>query len=162
MNHPKRQVFYSFHYERDVARVQQIRNIGAIEDNKPVSANEWEEVKRKGTDAIRKWIDDNMQYRSCVVVLVGTETASRPWVQYEIKHAWENGKGVVGICIHNLKDFSGKTEPKGKNPFEYIPFENGNLSDVVKCYDPGLDPYRTIRMNLEDWIEEAIEIRKRY
>ena len=44
----KRQVFYSFHYDNDVFRVQQIRNIGALEDNKPVSANEWENIKRGG------------------------------------------------------------------------------------------------------------------
>lgn len=30
-----------------------------------------------------------MKYRSCVVVLVGSETASRPWIQYEIEHAWK-------------------------------------------------------------------------
>lgn len=48
----KRQVFYSFHYGNDVRRVAQIRSIGALEDNKPVSANEWEEVKRKGHKAI--------------------------------------------------------------------------------------------------------------
>lgn len=34
-------------------RVQQIRNIGSIEDNKPVSVNDWEEVKRKGDGSIR-------------------------------------------------------------------------------------------------------------
>ena len=41
-----RQVFYSFHFNNDVMRVQQIRNIGIIEGNTPVSANEWEEIKR--------------------------------------------------------------------------------------------------------------------
>ena len=55
----KRQVFYSFHYDNDVFRVHQIRNIGAIEDNKPVSPNEWEEVKRGKEAKIKKWIDDN-------------------------------------------------------------------------------------------------------
>ena len=49
----KRQVFYSFHYDNDVFRVQQIRNIGALEDNKPVSANEWESVKRGGEASIK-------------------------------------------------------------------------------------------------------------
>jgi hypothetical protein len=62
----KRQIFYSFHFANDVMRVQQIRNIGAFEDNKPVSVNDWEEVKKKGDAAIEKWIDDNMNYRSCV------------------------------------------------------------------------------------------------
>ena len=62
-----RQVFYSFHFDNDVMRVQQIRNIGVIEDNKPVSANDWEDVKNGGNAAIEKWIADNMKYRSCVV-----------------------------------------------------------------------------------------------
>ena len=35
----KRQVFYSFHYANDVMRVQQIRNIGMVEGNSPVSPN---------------------------------------------------------------------------------------------------------------------------
>jgi hypothetical protein len=74
---PKRQIFYSFHFANDVMRVQQIRNIGALEDNKPVSENQWEDIKRKGDDAIKRWIDDNMSYRSCVIVLIGTETAER-------------------------------------------------------------------------------------
>jgi hypothetical protein len=78
----KRQIFYSFHFDNDVLRVQQIRNIGVLEDNKPVSVNDWEEVKQKGTTSIERWIDDNMKYRSCVVVLVGEQTANRPWVKY--------------------------------------------------------------------------------
>ena len=100
----KRQIFYSFHFANDVFRVQQIRNLGALEDNKPVSVNDWEEVKKKGDAAIEKWIDDNMNYRSCVVVLIGEETANRKWVKHEIQKAWKDKKGLVGIHIHNLKD----------------------------------------------------------
>ena len=43
----KRQIFYSFHFDNDVMRVQQVRNIGALEENKPVSPNDWEDVKKK-------------------------------------------------------------------------------------------------------------------
>ncbi|MDR1877511.1 MAG: TIR domain-containing protein [Flavobacteriaceae bacterium] len=95
----KRQVFYSFHYKNDVMRAAQIRNIGAIEGNKPVSENDWEEVKRKGDVAVEKWIDDNMKYRSCVVVLVGEETANRKWVKYEIQKAWKDGKMERGLSV---------------------------------------------------------------
>lgn len=42
----KRQVFYSFHFDNDVMRVQQIRNIGVVEGNKPVAPNNWEQIKR--------------------------------------------------------------------------------------------------------------------
>ena len=157
----KRQVFYSFHYDNDVFRVQQIRNIGALEDNKPVSANEWESVKRGGEASIKKWIDDNLRYKSCVVVLVGEETANRKWVRYEIEKAWELGKGLVGVYIHNLKDPRTGKSSKGKNPFDQFEFDDGTkLSSVVKCYNPNRnDTYNEIKDNLEDWIEEAIASR---
>jgi hypothetical protein len=166
----KRQVFYSFHYKNDVRRVAQIRNIGAIEDNKPVSENAWEEVKKKGDKAVEKWIDDNMKYRSCVIVLVGEETAKRKWVKYEIKKAWNEGKGLLGIYIHNIKDpllcrqgKSGKCN-KGDNPFEQFKLNDGTkLSSIVTCYNPFfLDAYNEIKENLEDWIKEAINVRKQY
>ena len=161
----KRQVFYSFHYGNDVRRVAQIRNIGALEDNKPVSANEWEEVKRKGQKAIEKWIDDNMRYRSCVIVLVDEETANRPWVKYEIEKAWNEGRGVVGIYIHNIKDpLNGKCH-KVRNPFDNITLDSSvtKHSSKVKFYNlsPN-DAYNDIRNNIEAWVEEAIEIRNKY
>ena len=70
----KRKVFYSFHFDYDVFRVQQIRNMGVLEGNEPVSVNEWEKVKDGGDTEIEKWIEDTMCYKSCVVVLVGEET----------------------------------------------------------------------------------------
>jgi len=158
-----RQVFYSFHFDNDVMRVQQIRNIGVIEDNKPVSANDWEEVKKKGKDAIEKWIDDNMKYRSCVVVLVGEETAKRQWVQYEIIKGWNDGKGVLGIYIHNIKCPRNGKCSQGSNPFDNVTFKDGSkLSSVVKCYNPSSnDAYSDIAKNLETWIEDAITTRSK-
>jgi len=166
----KRQVFYSFHFDNDVFRVQQIRNIGAIEENKPVSANEWETVRKGKDTAIKKWIDDNMDNRSCVIVLVGEDTSERPWVQYEIEKAWKDGKGLLGIYIHNLKDPRYSKNPplygkckKGKNPFDQFSFkESGEkLSTKVKCYNPdSTDTYNDIKDNLENWIEDAIKSRK--
>jgi hypothetical protein len=66
-----RQVFYSFHYENDNWRASQVRNIGVIEGNRPAPDNDWETLKRGGDNAIKRWIDDQMHYRSCTVVLVG-------------------------------------------------------------------------------------------
>jgi len=155
---PKRQIFYSFHFDNDVMRVQQIRNIGALEDNKPISANDWEEVKKKGNPSIEKWIDDNMKYRSCVIVLVGEETAGRPWVKYEIKKAWNDGKGLLGIYIHNIKCPRNGKCSKGRNPFDDFDLKNGNkLSSIVKCYNPdSTDAYKDIKDNIETWVEAAI------
>lgn len=90
-------IFFSFHYGNDVFRVQQIRNLGVVQGNEPVSVNEWEQIKRGGAASVQRWIDENMKYKRCVVVLVGSETASRPWVQYEIREAYDSRKGLFGI-----------------------------------------------------------------
>jgi hypothetical protein len=158
----KRQIFYSFHYDNDVFRVQQIRNIGALEENKPVSANDWETVKRGGDNSIEQWIDNTMRYRSCVVVLVGEETYKRPWVKYEIQKAWKDGKGLVGIYIHNLKDPKTGKCTKGTNPFEQFTFKDSTkLSSKVSCYNPdATDAYNDIKGNIEKWIEKAIKDRE--
>ena len=55
-----KRVFYSFHYDNDCWRVSQIKQIGSIEGQKVVSANEWESVKRGGDGAIKRWVDNAM------------------------------------------------------------------------------------------------------
>jgi hypothetical protein len=157
----KRQIFYSFHYDNDVFRVQQIRNIGSLEDNKPVSLNEWEQLKRSGDTAVKNWIDENIRYKNCLVVLIGSETANRKWVKYEIEKAWNDGRAVLGIYIHNLKCPKGGTCRQGSNPFEQITIKDGRkLSSIVSCYNPtSYDTYNNIKNNLEYWIEDAISRR---
>jgi hypothetical protein len=154
-------VFYSFHFDNDVFRVQQVRNIGALEDNKPVSPNEWEQVRRSGDEAIKRWIAANMNYRRCVVVLVGLETAERRWVRYEIEKAWNDGKGLFGIYIHNLRCPRAGTCTKGSNPFDQIRVGQQRLSSIVPCYDPpSLTAYQHIASNMEAWVQRAIAQRK--
>lgn len=158
----KRQIFYSFHYDNDVFRVQQIRNIGTLENNEPVSPNDWETVKRGGETSIKKWIDENLKYKSCLVVLIGAETANRKWVKYEIEKALNDGKTVLGIYIHNLKCPRNGTCNQGANPFDSFTLNNNGklLSSVVKCYNPkSNDAYNDIKNNIEYWIEDAIRNR---
>lgn len=162
-----RRVFFSFHFDNDFWRTQQVRNIGALEGQALCAPNAWEEVKRKGEAGIRQWIDDNMAGKSCVVVLVGSQTASRPWVKYEIAKAWNDGKGVLGIRIDKLLDQSSRSSAAGANPFAGITFKNSEraLSSVAPLIEPaGGDSqaaYRSIAAGIERWIEDAIAIRGR-
>ena len=125
-NHPKRKVFFSFHFADDAWRAAQVRNIGKIyhEVNEPATDNDWETVKRNGDRAIQNWIENQLHGRTCTVVLIGRETHSRKWVRYEVERSWDLGKGVVGICIHSLEDQRGRTSLPGKNfmpaPIRYI------------------------------------------
>jgi len=162
----KRKVFFSFHYKADHWRAAQIRNAGVVEGNVPVSDNDWEEITRGGEDAIKRWINEQMKGRSCVVVLIGSRTAGRKWINYEIKKGWVDGKGLLGIYIHNLKDQNGEQTSKGNNPFARFTLNERPLSQIVKSYDPPFsdsrDVYEYIKENIADWVEEAIEIRGKY
>lgn len=162
----KRQVFYSFHFDNDVMRVQLIRNMGLIEGDTPATANEWEQLKKKDGGQ-KKWIDDNMAYRSCVIVLIGEDTWQRPWVIYEIKKAMTEKKGLFGIYVHNLKHPTTGTCTQGRNPFDYVTLPDGansgkKLSSITKCYNPtSSDAYNNIKGNIESWIEVALNAAKR-
>jgi len=161
-----RKVFTSFHYVPDNWRANQIRNMGKLEGNIVATTNKWEEVTKGGNKAIEKWIDDNMSGKSCVIVFVGENTADRKWIDYEIKKAWEEGRGLFGIYVHNLKDNKGEQSNKGKNPFDSFTIGGKKLSSIVKCHNPPFSTskyvYDHIKENIEDWIEEAIEIRNNY
>ena len=165
----KRRIFYSFHYAEDSWRAATVRNIGVVEGNRPATDNHWEEIKRGGDAAIRRWIDKEMKYRSCTLVLVGSRTAGRRWINYEIQQSWDSGMGVAGIHIHGLRNQDGRMSPKGRNPFEditveYAPGFRHNLALIVRCFDPpgprSRDRYAWIRNNLAKIAEDAIRIRQ--
>jgi antiphage defense system Thoeris ThsB-like protein len=157
----KRQIFYSFHYDNDVFRVQQIRNMGALDGNEPVAPNVWEQVKRGGDSSIKRWIEDNMKYKNCIIVLIGSATATRPWVKYEIEKAWDDGKPIFGIYIHNLKDPKTGVSTQGSNPFYQVVRNGRPLDQQVTCYNPNmLDAYGDISKNIAQWVETAISVKK--
>jgi len=160
-----RRVFYSFHYKPDNWRASQVRNMGVIEGNRPCSDNDWETITKGVDERIRNWIAEQMDGKCCVVVLIGANTAGRKWINYEIIKGWDDGKGVVGIHIHGLKDKDGNVSTKGNNPFDSIGYGNTGkkLSSIVKCYDPqgsnSQERYDWIKKHLANAVEEAISIR---
>lgn len=163
-----RNAFYSFHFQPDNWRAAQVRGMGVLEGNEPASDNDWEAVKKGGDSAIQKWIDGQLSGRSVAIVLVGNATAGRKWIKYEIEKAWNDGKGVLGIYCHNLKDVQGNQTSKGTNPFDDFTMrkDQSKLSSLVRCYDPpyadSKQVYAYIKQNLESWIEAAISTRKNY
>lgn len=158
---PKRQVFFSFEFKKDVWRASQVRNMGRVSNESTFSDNDWEEVRWKSDNEIKKWIDNQMKMRSCIVVLIGETTSTRGWVKYEIEKAYEYNKGIIGIYIHNLKDRYGNKTYKGSNPFYNVYTNDGErLSKYIKCFDSVYSTskyvYDDISNNIEDLIEYAL------
>ena len=106
-----------------------------------IDAADFEEVKRKGDTAIKKWIDSQLKGTSVTVVLVGEKTCGSRWVKYEIKKSIEIGNGLLGIDVSKIKDLQGNTSDRcGKIPNGY----NFYLWNNDEGYN-----------NMGDWIEKA-------
>jgi hypothetical protein len=114
-----RKVFFSFHYERDIWRVNVVRNSGGIEGVSAAGfhdASLWEETKRQGDTAVKKLIDHGLSGTTVTIVLIGAETAGRKYVSYEIEQSIARGHGILGIRINAIKDQYGRIDEPGLVP----------------------------------------------
>lgn len=141
--------------------------MGVVEGQHVLTGQKWEEVKKRGNEGIKEWIADEMSGKTCLVVLVGTNTSTRPWVQYEIIKAWNDNLGVVGIHIHRLRDLATqRISAKGVSPFNGVTVKGHPMANIVTLYDPpGTDSkavYASINNNIEKLVEDAIKIRSNY
>jgi hypothetical protein len=155
-----RRAFFSFHYDRDIWRVSQVRNSWVTQDRETAGfwdAAAWERVKRGGDAAIKRWIEDQLSGTSVTVVLIGAETSTRPYVIHEIQRSCVLGKGLVGIRIHALEGKEGYPDRPGANPFDQLGYDRPGggrqqLSQIYRTYDYVADNGYA---NLARWIEEA-------
>jgi hypothetical protein len=139
-----RKVFFSFHYERDIWRTNVVRNSGVVEGSAAAGfhdASLWEEAKKKGDAEVKKLIDKGLIGTSVTVVLIGAETSTRKFVDYEIEQSIACGNGLLGIKISGIKDKDGKTDVQGAVP-----------ARLTKAGAPG---YTWDRDKFGDWVEAA-------
>lgn len=114
-----RRVFFSFHYQRDIWRINQIRNLHEIVGCAAAGfqdASLWEEAKKKGDAEIKGMIDRALDRTTVTVVFIGAQTAGRKYINYEIQQSMARGNGLIGIQINHLKDEKGNTDPIGEIP----------------------------------------------
>jgi hypothetical protein len=139
-------VFFSFHYQRDLWRVNVVRNSGAIEGVAAAGFHDeslWEEARKKGDDAVKRLINDGLNGTSVTAVLIGAETAGRRYVSYEIERSVARGNGILGIRINNIKDKDGRTDRLGSIPEGLI-----KADAPIYTYEYG---------KLGEWVEKAFK-----
>ena len=105
-----RKVFFSFKYE-DVNRAMVVRNSDVIRGDEKagfIDKADFEAVKKEGDQAIRKWIDKQLDGTTVTVVLVGANTNKSKWVKYEIEESIKRGNGLLGVNISGIKDLVTK------------------------------------------------------
>ena len=145
-----RRVYFAFHYQRDIFRVNVVRNSHVVEGVAAAGFSDgslWEEAKRKGDAAIKALIDKGLEGTSVTAVLIGAQTAHREYVEYEISQSWKRGNGLLGIYIHNINDAVLKRpDVMGQDPFVKVGYTGIQTHDWV--LDRGYD-------NIGKWVEGA-------
>jgi hypothetical protein len=126
------------------------------EDTGYVDKASRESIERQGEAAIKKWIGEQLSGTSVTVVLVGPETSSKKWVQYELQQSYARGNGLFAVTLHNIKDFSGETDNVGSTSFGSLgKNKNGNdvyFFQIAKTYDWVVnDGY----CSFGKWVDEA-------
>jgi hypothetical protein len=150
-----RKVFFSFHYERDVRRIQQVRNSWVIRESGAAQpfydGADFEDAKRKA-GGIEYWIEEQLKGCSVTAVLFGAETYNREWVKHEIKRSFELKMGILAIDIHNVRDPLRGTDSQGRNPLEHWSSNGNPFSSIYQTYDwVRNDGYN----NIGRWVELA-------
>ena len=110
-NGKKHNVFISHHHKDDVhvdKLAQLLKKNGREIRNSSIRAKP---ANRERLDkglvkdsTIRRLLRMKMSWAGTVVVLVGKETHTRTWVDWEIKEAKRQGKDIVGVYEHGLKE----------------------------------------------------------
>ena len=147
-----RRLFFSFHYQDDIFRVNTVRNSDVTKKNVEYSGywdhSLWEEAKKKSPDELRKLINDGLKGTSVSVTLAGSKTYLRPWVRYEIAKSFERGSGLLTVNISGIKDAKTQlTSTQGPDPLEYLYYSidaGGKSASLHQYVDGAWKSYMTI------------------
>lgn len=176
-----RRTFFSFHYQEDITRAHVVRNSWVTKEEREdagfFDASVFESKKRAGDDTLKAFLTEAFKGTTATCVLIGSQTAYRPWVRYELVRSFQRGNGLFGIRIHNIRNFDQQYATAGANPFELLAYQvvndrvqwqeknNGNwsgydrvptmaLSDVA--YDLNGEHHHTFaaRFSVYDWVND--------
>jgi hypothetical protein len=155
-----RRVFFSFHYEDDVNRASVVRNswvVQGVKEANYIDNAEFEKVKKQGEQAVHNWIDRQLDGTSVTVVLIGTETLNRAFIQYEICKSLERGNAIIGVHINSIKDMRTQMISMKGNQHTIIGYYKGNTPAYFDEIADGIYDYTYDRgyQNMGEWIEKA-------
>lgn len=118
-----RRCFFSFHYQDVIdfrANVVRNHNVTKEDNGGFFDASIWESSKKQGDIALKRLINGGLENTSATIVLIGSWTYARRWVQYEIMKSIERGNKVLGIHINGIRDRNSTVHTQGPNPFAYL------------------------------------------
>lgn len=133
----RRRVFFSFHYQADHWRVNQVRNSWRFRHEGERQAfgfydgSIWESSQRTGPDSLKELIRGGLDNTSVTCVLVGSNTYRRRWVRYEIARSIVKGNGLLVVRIHNMQNQLRQVSQIGPNPLDYMGVYRANDGRIL-------------------------------
>ena len=125
-----RRTFFSFHYEADVTRAWVVRNSwvtkiaqGEREAAGFFDSSVFEAKERESVETLKTFLREGLRNSTVTCVLVGTQTALRRWVRYEIFRSFIRGNGLLAIRVHSILGLNKRQSASGANPFRNIAFK---------------------------------------
>ena len=81
---------------------------------------------------IKRLLRMKISWAGSVIVLVGKETHSRPWVNWEIEQAHKQGKNIVGVYERGLKDKVDIPPALDKYQTSQVGWDSGKIIDAIE------------------------------
>lgn len=158
-----RRCFFSFHYQDVIDfRANVVRNHNVTKEGNGgfFDASIWETAKKQGDIALKRLINGGLENTSTTVVLIGSGTYARRWVQYEIMKSIERGNKVLGVHINGIRDRNNSVRAQGPNPFDYLGLQISddgrmgtptvwNLNQKKWCYYEDLGKFSINQQSIE-------------
>ena len=139
------------HYSKDDSHVQnlkaRLKEQGYDVRNFSVDSTNKRTKNRPAPEVIQRLLTMRINWSKTLICLIGPDTHSRPWVNYEIRQAHLQGKRIVGVFLHGcsnsvqlpeaFKKYGGT--PLGWNSIDKL----GNAIEGVNL--PAENPDGTVR-----------------
>jgi MTH538 TIR-like domain (DUF1863) len=132
-----RRTFFSFHYKPDVHRAWNVRNCWVTQEREDAGffdGSVFESKQRTSDDALKRFLADGLAGSSVTAVLFATHTAWRRWVRFELFKSFAEGKGILSVSIHTIKnlDQPPQAAAPGHDPLSVLGFEVQNGTVKLK------------------------------
>jgi hypothetical protein len=100
-------------------------------------------------NTIKRLLRMKMSWASKVIVVIGKETHSRPWVNWEIKEAHRLGKPIVGVFENGLKDQVELPENLMKYASSRVGWRSDSIIDALEGKSQFENPDGTISPKID-------------
>jgi hypothetical protein len=138
-----RKTFFSFHYKPDIHRAMNVRNSWVTQPDRESAgffdSSVFESKQRTSDDALKRFLSDGLHGTSVTCVLYAAQTAWRRWVRFELLKSFVEGKGILSIDIHTIKnlDQPPQTAALGYDPLSFLGIEV--KSGIVRLKEKNTD-----------------------